>query len=54
MISLYELLLKECEVATPANTMGMGNPAAPTDTEPGTEPYVANKKKKKSSIKLRK
>lgn len=38
-------------VATPANTMGMGNPAAPTDTTVGTEPldpkYPRNKKKKK-------
>ena len=33
--------------ATPGNTMGMGNPMAPTATEPGTEPLVANVKKKK-------
>lgn len=37
--------------ATPANTMGMGNPAAPTDTTVGTEPldpkHPKNKKKKK-------
>lgn len=38
-------------VTTPANTMGMGNPAAPTDTTVGTEPldpkHPRNKKKKK-------
>lgn len=37
--------------ATPANTMGIGNPVAPTDTTVGTEPldpkYPKNKKKKK-------
>jgi hypothetical protein len=31
----------------PANTLGMGNPCAPTDTENGSEPLVPNKKKKK-------
>ena len=43
-------------VATPANTMGMGNPMAPTDTENGSEPLVAkckkdNKKKCKKCVK---
>lgn len=51
--------LFECEcapaaagAATPGNTLGMGNPMAPTATEPGTEPvipkYPRNKKKRKS------
>lgn len=34
-------------VATPANTTGMGNPMAPTDTENGSEPLVAKCKKDK-------
>ena len=43
-------------VATPANTTGMGNPMAPTDTENGSEPLVAkckkdNKKKCKKYVK---
>lgn len=43
-------------VATPANTMGMGNPMVPTDTENGSEPLVAkckkdNKKKCKKCVK---
>lgn len=43
-------------VATPANTTGMGNPMAPTDTENGSEPLVAkckkdNKKKCKKCVK---
>lgn len=28
--------IKEEIFATPANTMGMGNPSAPTDTQPGS------------------
>lgn len=51
--------LFECEcapaaagAATPGDTMGMGNPMAPTATEPGTEPLIPkhprNKKKRKS------
>ena len=50
--------LFECEcapaaagAATPGNTLGMGNPMAPTATEPGTEPIIPkhprNKKDKK-------
>lgn len=43
-------------VATPANTTGMGNPMAPTDTENGSESLVAkckkdNKKKCKKCVK---
>ena len=38
----------ECGInATPANTMGMGNPCAPTDTTVGSEPLVPNCKKGK-------
>lgn len=47
--------LYECDGAiasTPGNTLGMGNPMAPTATEPGTEPIIPkhprNKKKRKS------
>lgn len=46
--------LYECDgaiAATPGNTLGMGNPMAPTATEPGTEPIIPkhprNKKDKK-------
>lgn len=35
----------------PTNTLGMGNPCAPTDTEVGSEPLISNKKKKKSKTK---
>lgn len=38
-------------VATPANTTGMGNPIAPTDTENGSEPLVAKCKKDKKKCK---
>ena len=34
-------------VATPGNTMGMGNPMAPTDTTPGSEPIVVGPRKKR-------
>lgn len=39
----------ECDggaVATPGNTMGMGNPMPPTDSVPGSEPLVTAKAKK--------
>lgn len=46
MKSLYEYIREE--MATPGNTMGMGNPMVPTDTTPGTEPIAPiNLKKKK-------
>lgn len=35
------------ELSTPSNTTGMGNPMAPTDSTPGTEPFPPVKKKKK-------
>lgn len=55
MKSIYELYL-ECEgCATPANTIGMGNPMAPADTTVGSEPMTNNilksKKKKKKGDK---
>lgn len=38
--------------STPANTVGMGNPMLPTAEEPGTEPLVTAKtKKKKKQVK---
>lgn len=43
--------------ATPANTMGMGDPVAPTDTAPGSGDAIAvskerpKKKKKMTSLK---
>ena len=42
------------ELATPMNTMGIGNPMVPTDTTPGTEPICAKckrEKRKKKNIK---
>ena len=38
-------------VATPGNTMGMGNPMAPTDTTPGSEPIVVGPRKKRKNTK---
>ena len=38
-------------VATPGNTMGMGNPMTPTDTIPGTEPIVVGPHKKRKNTK---
>lgn len=42
---------------TPMNTMGMGNPVAPTETQPGSEPIstiVGPKKEKKNTSKKKK
>lgn len=42
-----DLVAEECTNATPANTMGMGNPKMPTeDGEVGTEPLKTAKRKK--------
>lgn len=38
-------------VATPGNTMGMGNPMAPTDTAPGSEPIIVGPRKKRKNTK---
>ena len=55
MKNIYDIFTEEC-CSTPANTTGMGNPMAPTDTENGSEPLVAkckkdNKKKCKKCVK---
>jgi hypothetical protein len=47
MKSIYNVYNENVEiVATPANTTGMGNPMAPTDTENGSEPIVTKRKKR--------
>ena len=50
--------LFECDGATPGNTIGIGNPMAPTDTTPGTEPILpthprSKKKTKKDMEKIK-
>jgi hypothetical protein len=37
--------VKECEAATPGNTMGMGNPTADDGDGKGSEPLTAKAKK---------
>ena len=37
--------------ATPANTMGLGNPMPPTEGQPGSEPMVPTAKSKKEKCK---
>ena len=54
MRRLIDYIREEC--ATPSNTMGMGNPAPPTDSMDGTEPihnkgYVKKEKKHTSKRK---
>ena len=44
MTNIYDIYNEEC-CATPANTMGMGNPMLPTAEEPGTELLTATAKK---------
>ena len=57
MKNIADIYNENAEIAaTPANTTGMGNPMAPTDTENGSEPLVAkckkdNKKKCKKCVK---
>lgn len=48
MKSLYKYL-KECDLATPMNTMGMGNPSIDCDVI--SEPIGCNKNKKRASKK---
>lgn len=50
--------LKECCIATPSSTLGMGNPALPTETEVGSgdtfqplSSYVKKRLKKKKKEK---
>ena len=50
IIDFYECGLN----ATPANTMGMGNPMPATENTPGSEPPVPNKKCKKAKCKKEK
>ena len=48
MKSLKEYLQEDAALnGTPANTMGMGNPMPPTEEQPGSEPLVTAKPKKK-------
>ena len=46
MTNIHDIYNEEC-CATPANTMGMGNPMLPTAEEPGTELLTATAKKAK-------
>lgn len=47
MKTISDIYNENVEIAaTPANTTGMGNPMAPTDTENGSEPLVVKRKKK--------
>lgn len=48
--------IKECGegVSTPSNTLGIGNPVLPTDTEPGSEPYTGKVQKQKQKQKRKK
>lgn len=52
MKNLYNIY-EDSITATPANTIGMGNPMLPTVEEPGTEPLTptAKPKKKKKQVK---
>lgn len=45
MKRLFDYLKEEC-MATPANTMGMGNPMPPTGDNFGSEPLVPTAKVK--------
>lgn len=61
IISGYFLNMKtlkqylECDgAATPGNTIGMGNPMAPTETSPGSEPLPTAKAKKEKIKKNKK
>ena len=51
MKHLIDILIEMEGVATPGNTMGMGNPMAPTDSTPGTEPLIGTAKAKREKIK---
>lgn len=53
MKHLIDILIEMEGVATPGNTMGMGNPMAPTDSTPGTEPLIGTAKAKREKIKKR-
>ena len=53
MKHLIDILIEMEGVATPGNTMGMGNPMMPIDSTPGTEPLIGTAKVKKEKIKKR-
>lgn len=55
MKTIYEIY-EECAgiTATPGNACGMGNPMAPTDTSPGSEPIIAKSKTKNKPVKKKK
>ena len=53
MKHLIDILIEMEGVATPGNTMGMGNPMMPTDSTPGTEPLIGTAKVKREKIKKR-
>ena len=46
--------IKECDFATPMNTIGMGNPLLSNDTCVGTEPITLNKPHKTKKLKKQK
>lgn len=52
MKSLQDIL-KECDLATPGNTIGMGNPMPPTNNTPGSEPICSDCKKGKKKKKVK-
>lgn len=52
MKSLQDIL-KECDLATPGNTIGMGNPMSPTNNTPGSEPICPDCKKGKKKKKVK-
>lgn len=56
MKDLYTYLTEEGGgmMATPANTMGMGDPQMPSEGSTGTEPLVQNNKGKKARKRTRK
>lgn len=51
MKSILDTIREMDGAATPANTMGMGNPMPATDTTPGSEPICTKCKKKKKTVK---
>lgn len=53
MKSLYNFLKEDGAVATPCNTVGMGNPMLPTDSSVGSEPLITAKCKKEKKNKKR-
>lgn len=50
MKNIFDILNEMDGSSTPGNTMGMGNPAPPTETQPGSEPLCPTCKKKKKKV----